>query len=159
MVLAASMLWAVYTVGSKPLLARHSPLKLTAWPCSPARRPARGVSLPDLATAELGRRSAAAVARAVVLGLAVGCRGIPHLGHRRPAGGQRSHRHLLQLTPVVAILVAWVVLGDRLTLLQWLGAAVVIGGLLLTRRGRTPDGLRPKSAIIQPHVIGERGRT
>jgi len=43
------------------------------------------------------------------------------------------------VTPVVAILVAWVALGDRLALLQWLGAVVVIGGLLLTRRGRVHE--------------------
>jgi drug/metabolite transporter (DMT)-like permease len=41
------------------------------------------------------------------------------------------------LTPVFAILFAWVVLDATLTLLQLMGGAVVLAGLVLTRRGRT----------------------
>jgi len=40
------------------------------------------------------------------------------------------------LTPVVATVFAWLMLGDALTPLQLLGAAVVLVGLIVTRRGR-----------------------
>jgi drug/metabolite transporter (DMT)-like permease len=40
------------------------------------------------------------------------------------------------LTPVVAVMVAWIALGDRMTPLQIMGAVVVLAGVLLTRRGR-----------------------
>ena len=40
------------------------------------------------------------------------------------------------LTPIVATLFAWVALGDALTPLQLLGAAIVLVGLIVTRRGR-----------------------
>jgi drug/metabolite transporter (DMT)-like permease len=41
------------------------------------------------------------------------------------------------LTPVVAILFAWAVMGSTLAPLQVVGASVVLAGLILTRRGRT----------------------
>jgi probable blue pigment (indigoidine) exporter len=41
------------------------------------------------------------------------------------------------LTPVIAILFSWAVMGSTLAPLQVAGAAVVLGGLILTRQGRT----------------------
>jgi len=36
----------------------------------------------------------------------------------------------------VAGVIGWLLLGDRLTPLQLVGAAVVLAGIMLTRRGR-----------------------
>jgi drug/metabolite transporter (DMT)-like permease len=139
LVLAASMLWAVYTVGSKPLLARHSPLKLTALAMLAGAPLLVLFSLPDLRQQNwaavppmqwLGLVYSALLS--VVVGYLIWGTGVQRVGSARTA-------IYSNLTPVVAIFVAWLVLGDRLTLLQWLGAAVVIGGLLLTRRGRVPQ--------------------
>jgi drug/metabolite transporter (DMT)-like permease len=41
------------------------------------------------------------------------------------------------LTPVVAILFAWLTLGAALAPIQLLGGAIVLVGLVVTRRGRT----------------------
>ena len=38
------------------------------------------------------------------------------------------------LSPVVAMLTGWAVLGERLSLPQFVGATLIIGGLLLARR-------------------------
>jgi drug/metabolite transporter (DMT)-like permease len=37
------------------------------------------------------------------------------------------------LQPVIAVLVAWMVLGESPTLWQGIGAACIMGGLVLTR--------------------------
>ena len=138
------MLWAVYTVGSQPLLARHSPLKLTAMAMLAGAPPLVLLSLPDLL-----RQNWAAVPPlhwlglfysallSVVVGYVVWGTGVQRVGSSRTA-------IYSNVTPVIAILVAWVVLGDRLALLQWLGAAVVVVGLLLTRRSRVR--VRPAEA-------------
>jgi drug/metabolite transporter (DMT)-like permease len=39
------------------------------------------------------------------------------------------------LTPVLAVLIAAAVLGDRLTVLQGVGAAITLSGVYLTRSG------------------------
>jgi drug/metabolite transporter (DMT)-like permease len=40
------------------------------------------------------------------------------------------------LTPVVGAAVAWIALGETFTLIQIVGAAIVLSGLMITRRGR-----------------------
>jgi len=54
----------------------------------------------------------------------------------RVAGGSRTA--IFQcLTPLVAALVAWLLLGERLVWLQVVGAALILAGLLVaTLRGR-----------------------
>jgi drug/metabolite transporter (DMT)-like permease len=50
-------------------------------------------------------------------------------------GGARTAIYS-NLTPVVATVVSWLLMGERLAPLQILGAGVVITGILLARRGR-----------------------
>jgi drug/metabolite transporter (DMT)-like permease len=38
----------------------------------------------------------------------------------------------INLIPVITVIGGFFVMGDRLTLLQWLGAALVIGGVYLS---------------------------
>jgi drug/metabolite transporter (DMT)-like permease len=136
MILAAAMLWAAYTTGSKPLLARYSPLKLTAISMLIGTIPLVLVSLPQLLRQDWGSVPAGAwggwlysAVLAVVVGYVFWYTSVQRVGNARTAVYSN-------LTPVVAILVAWLALGDRLTLLQAVGAAVVLAGIVLTRRGR-----------------------
>ena len=41
------------------------------------------------------------------------------------------------LTPVIAILFAWAIMGSALAPLQILGAVIVLAGLVITRKVRT----------------------
>lgn len=44
------------------------------------------------------------------------------------------------LTPVFTIILAWILLGERLSLWQWVGAGTVLAGVILvSRRGRAGD--------------------
>jgi drug/metabolite transporter (DMT)-like permease len=137
MVLAAAMLWAAYTTGSKPLLARYSPLKLTALTMVAGTVPLVLVSIPALRSQNWSTVPAGAWAGwlysslfAIVVAYVAWYTSVARVGTARTA-------IYSNLTPVVAIIVAWVALGDRLSLLQVFGAAIVLAGLVLTRRGRT----------------------
>lgn len=136
MVLGASMLWAAYTVGSKPLLARYSATKLTAMAMFAGVPPLVLMGLPELTRQNwaiipplhwLALFYSALIA--VVVGYTLWGVSVQRVGNARTA-------IYSNVTPVISVVVAFFVLGDRLTLLQFLGAAVVLAGLLLTRQGR-----------------------
>ncbi len=137
LLLACSMLWAVYTTGSKPLLARHSPLKLTAWSMLAGTIPLVLISIPDLRRQDWGEIPPIAwgallysAVLAVTVGYTIWYASVQRVGNARTA-------IYSNLTPIVAILFAWLTLGDALAPLQLLGAAIVLAGLIITRRGRT----------------------
>lgn len=137
MLLGCVILWASYTTGSKPLLARYSPLELTAWSMLAGTIPLAAISLPALARQDWAHLSPVAWGAflfsalfAVVIGYLIWYTSVQRVGNARTA-------IYSNLTPVIAILVAWLVLGDALTWRQLLGAAIVLTGLVITRRGRT----------------------
>jgi drug/metabolite transporter (DMT)-like permease len=66
-------------------------------------------------------------------------RGVQRIGNSRTAAYSN-------LTPVVALAVAWAWLGEAPGILQILGAGVVLGGLSLTRLG----GERPARPVRVP---------
>lgn len=136
LILGCSVLWAVYTVGSKSLLGRYSPLELTAWTMLAGTIPLVLVSIPQIRTQDWPAVSPlvwASLVYSAVFSAAIGyvlwSRSLQRVGNARTAVYS-------YLTPVVAILFAWVTLGDRLTPLQLLGGLIVLAGLIATRRGR-----------------------
>jgi drug/metabolite transporter (DMT)-like permease len=50
------------------------------------------------------------------------------------------------LTPVAGLLVAMIFLGDRLSPLQWIGAALILAGLIVNRMARVVEML-PEEGI------------
>jgi drug/metabolite transporter (DMT)-like permease len=136
LVLTAAMLWAAYTTGSKPLLARYSPLKLTAASMAIGTIPLVLVSIPAMLQQDwrvpttgawLGLLYSAVFA--VAIAYVVWYTSVRRVGNARTA-------IFSNLTPVVSVLVSWLFLGYKLAPLQLAGGAVVLAGLLLTRRGR-----------------------
>lgn len=133
LVLVGATCWAIYTILLVPLTKRIGGFWVLA--CSMA-----GGSLVLLA-AGAGRISATAwgsvpaSAWAAILygglgGLVVAYilwyRGVKVLGPTRTA-------LFGNLQPLIALLAAWVSLGERPTTWQWAGAAAIVGGVLLTR--------------------------
>lgn len=136
MILACALAWAIYTTASKPLLARYSPLKLTAWSMVAGAIPLTFLSLPALVEQDWTGISAAAWAglifstlMALVAGYLIWYTSVQRVGNARTAVYSN-------LTPVIAIVFAWLTIGSALAPLQLLGAVVVLTGLVVTRRGR-----------------------
>ncbi len=137
LLLACAVVWALHTTGSKPLLGRYSPLKLTALTMLAGTVPLVIISIPALlhqdwaAVTPVGWGALLfSSLLSVVVGYLIWYTSVQRVGNARTAVYSN-------LIPVFAILFAWVVLGATLTPLQLLGGAVVLAGLILTRRGRT----------------------
>ena len=142
----AAVVWAVYTVEGRDVVRRYGSLRVTAWTlwCGAAGLVLLG--LPSLLQVDPGSVSPGAWAGVAYAGmLAIGVayllwyRGVQRIGGTRTAVYSN-------LVPVVALAVAWVWIGETPTGLQLAGAAVVIGGMTLTRRSRDggPEGPPPE---------------
>lgn len=136
LVFGATLVWSVYTVLAAPLLRRFSATMVTSISLFAGTLPIVALALPDLLRVNWRAVPPAgwgAVAYSGLLALAIGYalwnQGVKHLGSARTAVYSN-------LIPIVAALFAWIALGDALTVYHVIGAAAVLMGINLTRRGR-----------------------
>lgn len=131
--LGASLCWATYTVLLKPYTTRIPGLQIStltmvggAIPlvayCLPAMARADWTSFPPLGWAAVTYSGVGSL----VVAYAFWYRGIRIIGPTRTA-------MYSNLQPVVAVLVAWAMLGEVPTLVQGVGAGAIMAGLLLSR--------------------------
>ncbi len=149
--LVAAMLWAGYVTISKPLLARYSPVKITTMLMLLGTPILLAVGLPSALAQDW--RSVPPVAWGAILYSAVLSTVLAYtlwsVGIRR-IGSTRTAIYS-NVTPIAAIAAGWLLLGDRLQPAQAIGAAVVVCGLLLTRRGRISHQEPAPNASAQTH--------
>ncbi len=133
LVLASCLCWATYTVLLKPYTERIAGVPLSAVTMVGGAVPLLVVSMSQMVHtpwASLPTRGWGALAYSGVLALTVAYlfwyRGVRVLGPTRTA-------MYANLQPVVALVVAWLALGEKPTVIQILGAVAIMGGLLLTR--------------------------
>lgn len=131
--LGASLCWAMYTVLLKPYTARVPGMQLSALTMVGGAIPLVAYCLPAMLRADWTAYPALGWAAVTYSGLgslviayAFWYRGVRIIGPTRTA-------MYSNLQPVVAVLVAWALLGEVPTLLQGIGAASIMGGLLLSR--------------------------
>jgi drug/metabolite transporter (DMT)-like permease len=145
MAAGAAFLWAAYTVGSRGLILRYGSVPVTAWTLWSGSIVLVLLGVPDLVRMDWGAVpllagwGAVAYAGILALGLSyvLWYRGVHRLGSARTAAYSN-------LVPVVALLVAWASLGEVPTVLQWIGAAVILAGIVLARVGsRVPPRIAP----------------
>jgi drug/metabolite transporter (DMT)-like permease len=154
MVLAA-MSWAGYTVGSRPLIVRYGAIPVTAWTLWIGAAGLVLIGVPDLiatdwAAVPLGAWASVAFAGLLGLGLAylIWYRAVLQLGSARTAAYSN-------LIPVVALIIAWILLGEVPTPLQVGGAAIILAGIVLARRGvgrRGPGTVAPDAGTVSAPV-------
>ncbi len=136
MALGAAVLWAAYTVGSRELILRYGSVPVTAWTLWAGTIPLVVLGIPDLVRVRwsevplVGGWGGVVFAGVMALGLSylLWYRGVHRLGSARTA----TYSNLI---PVVALATAWPLLGEVPTWLQGLGAAVILGGVVLARTG------------------------
>ncbi|MCY1032503.1 EamA family transporter [Corallococcus sp. BB11-1] len=140
LIVGCSLCWSIYTVGTRTVGTDVSALRITAITMLTG---APGVVLAgasqvitmDAASVSTSGWVALVYSALVPLVLAyfVWFRSVQQVG---------TNRTTLYGTgiPVVAALTAWAVRGERPTLLQTLGAALILAGVLISRRRDTPQG-------------------
>jgi len=141
LVFVAMLCWSAYSVASRPLLGRYSPTMLTAWAAIaavPLYLLYAAPSLRDTAWAGVSWWTWALMlwssSFCLVLAYVIWYTGVQQLGATRTS-------NYSNLTPVAAMAVAWLWLGEAITLPQVIGAAAITGGVVLTRR--SPVELKP----------------
>jgi len=132
LVLAAAFSTSLYSLGQKPLLKRYSALQLASyaiWAGTLWLLPFAGGLIPQMRTAPLS-----ATLGIVYLGVFPGALGYVGwsyvLGHM-PAARAGS---VLYLIPVLALLIAWVWLGETPALVSAFGGVLVLAGVTLVNQ-------------------------
>lgn len=133
--LTVAFCWAGYSVLAPPYLARLGALYVSAWSMlfgAVALAPFMLIGFDDIAWPMIGTGHWAAFLFTAILAGALGYllwyEGIARLGVARSV----IYSYLI---PVFALVSAVVFLGEQVSVVQLLGAAVVIAGLILTRSG------------------------
>ncbi len=136
LILGGAVTWSAYTVGSRGLIATYGSVPVTAWTLWIGTVGLVLLGLPSLARTPLAQVSllawgGVAYAGILAIGLAylLWYRGVQNIGNARTAAYSN-------LTPVVALGIAWAWLGEVPTLLQIAGAGIILGGLTLARAGK-----------------------
>nr|WP_211193942.1 DMT family transporter [Pyxidicoccus fallax] len=134
LILTGSLCWAVYTVGIRSVGTEVSALRITAITMltgAPGVVLAGVPSVMRMETAPIGFNAWASVVYSALVPLV-----LSYFIWGRTVQKVGSSRAALYNTgiPVVAALTAWAVRGERPTLLQALGAALILTGVLLSRR-------------------------
>ncbi|HET7273751.1 MAG TPA: DMT family transporter [Longimicrobiaceae bacterium] len=134
--LCAAIVWAAYTVGARHMIERYGSIQVTAWTLwigTLGLLMAGYPSLRDQQWQEVGPLAWGALffSACFAIGLAylIWNRGVERIGPTRTA-------IFANVTPIIALSLGAVWLGERLTALSLLGAALTIGGVLLVRADR-----------------------
>lgn len=134
MILGAVVAWAFYTTALVPITQRVASVQVAGWTLLGGVIPLGLLAAPSLwrtEWSEVAPLTWGAIAYsgllAMVVAYLVWYRGVREIGPTRTA-------MFANLQPIVAVLVAWGLLGEVPTLFQATGAAAVIGGLYLARR-------------------------
>lgn len=131
--LAASVIWSAYIVASTPIVKRHGPVMTVATTLWTGTAFLVLASIPSLASqnwSALRWYDWGAVLFSggvtIALGQILWYRGISKLGNARTSAYSN-------LTPLFGLLVAWPLLGETPQLVQGVGAAAILSGVILTR--------------------------
>ena len=133
MMLAAVLCWSAATVGSRPLLARHSPLVVTGYSMaigSALYVPFAWVTLRDLAWRDVSASAWLSVVFSAVFALCIAYMiwytAVQRLGNTRTSVYSN-------MVPLVAMVVAWGWLGEHIGAMKLAGAGAIILGVALTK--------------------------
>lgn len=130
---AGSLVWACYTVGARPVVRKYGSIRTTAWTLWVGTVGVMLFGAPSLAAQDWGAPGAGAWGGLVfsacfAIGLAylIWYRGVERIGNTRTS-------MFSTLSPVVALAVGALWLGERPSPLALLGAALTLGGVFVVR--------------------------
>ncbi|MBI1809712.1 MAG: DMT family transporter [Gemmatimonadetes bacterium] len=133
LILCSVVCWAFYTHGLTPLLKRVHGVQIAAWTLVGGTIPILAFALPSIVRTDW--MGAPALVFAAIAYSGFGAMAIAYIFWYRGVRviGPTRSAMFSNLQPIVAVLVSWPLLGEVPTAWQGVGAAGVLGGLLLTR--------------------------
>lgn len=137
MMFLAVCCWAIYTLGARHLIQRHSPVGVTGLSMAIGTVVYIPLMLPNIRSTNWGAipiGTWAAVVYSALFALCVAYT-IWYLGVRE-IGSARTSVYS-NLVPIVAMVTAVVFLGEAMTVARLTGAAAVLLGVALTRVGKS----------------------
>ena len=139
LVLTSVLCWAFYTHLLRPFTHRLEGMQIAAWTLVGGTVPVLIMAMPAITRANW--HAVVPLTWAAIVYSGIGSMGIAYLFWYRGVRVIGSTRTAMfsNLQPIVALGVSWPLLGERPTLLQGVGAAAVLGGLLLTRQESAPE--------------------
>ncbi len=135
LILLANACWAAYTVFAKPVLDRNSPFKVSALAGIAGTALYLPFTIPSLVRLDWRGISPGgwwAVAYSGLVAISL-CFALWYVSLK--AVGSSKTGIYSNLTPIIAAVIAAVLLGEKLTAIQITGAAVTLSGVYLTRSG------------------------
>jgi drug/metabolite transporter (DMT)-like permease len=145
LLIGSTVCWSLYTVGSKPLVHVYGSTKATAFMMITGTPLLLLVCAPSLLRQDWSRVRPIAWAGviysavfAIALAYVIWNHGVRKIGSTRTA-------IYSNITPIVAMLVAWAALGEAPTAGQVVGAVIIFVGIYLVRRGMV--AIRPADDI------------
>jgi drug/metabolite transporter (DMT)-like permease len=143
LVFCGMVCWSIYSVVAQPMLRRHSPLIVTGYSMAIGAACYFLIAIPTLVGthwAMLSLTSWMLMALSSLLALALSYMiwytAVQRIGSSRTA-------IYSNLTPIVAILVAAIWLGEPIAAPQIIGAITILGGVFITRLAPTPAPAAP----------------
>jgi drug/metabolite transporter (DMT)-like permease len=131
----AAIIWAVFTIFSKPFLTYYTPLQFSAIMTTMSAFSLGVLAIPFVHTTDWVNVSAAAYGGTVYSGLlSIGLayiiwnNGLKHVGTVRTATYQN-------IVPVMGLVFGIILLGESLEFFQYIGSAIVFTGIIITRYG------------------------
>lgn len=144
LMLGASVTWSFYAVGSRSLIDRHGPLAVTAWTLWVGAVGIVTIGIPDLLELEWAAIPVEAWAATFYAGvLSIGLAymiyyyGVSRIGNTRTA----SYSNIV---PVIALVAAWLWLGEIPKLVQIIGATIIIGGVTIAQSEGRAEAVSPE---------------
>ena len=126
----AAVCWVTYSLLTRPLFARCSRIYIVFW-----QSVAGFICFIPFLFLELdqwGTPDAPVIFHLVFLGVCCSALGYWLYARSLEVLGMSLTAVFINLIPMITVIGGFFIMGDRLTLLQWLGAALVIGGVYLS---------------------------
>ena len=136
MLMAAVVCWALYTIGARPLMARHSPVGVTALSMLLGTIVYLPIAAPNLARVPWDAVSGITWVKLVYSSLFAICVAYTIWYAAVRAIGNARTSVYSNLLPIVAMVAAYVWLHEPLGVAKLVGAAAVLAGVALTRLGQ-----------------------
>ncbi len=139
LILTSVVCWSFYTHLLRPFTLRLDGLQIAAWTLLGGTIPLLLLAAPAISRADWA--GVTALTWGAVFYSGVGSMGIAYIFWYRGVRVIGSTRTAMfsNVQPIIAVTAAWPLLGERPTAWQGVGAAAVLGGLLLTRQAHAPE--------------------